>query len=588
MPSSDGASSHTGAASEIGDDGSIGGGLDSGESDPGTRRLRSLLSEADRRYRGRSDVSDTEEDDIDVHDAQEEGEEEGNAGRFIGPPPRRCSSSPPPKRQQRPQRRPSCRRGVEADDDENDCDGDDEDEAAMALAAAVKAVLVCPPGELARNSGVGSCSSSATRLGLSLDRTGDDRTEGSREGEEVDKDGVSAAEAVAAALAWGFTSPKLSRVEEEAWLGTDESEGDVGGVEAAVRAALAVGWSPQPSGQAANRRKKTRGSRVGRDGHRPPDRDRAAVDGGADGGVTAADVSTSIREEDMTTVSKVSRGGVDAGTGEWLEAREPDTLPPSPMVSSLASGSTRSVGKDHAALSAHSNPPKRCQCRAVRDRLLDDFCVQPDRHDEFTNGVSPALSRNHSEDGPRCSDCHGSRGLAVAAIERDTADADGLLRRGAIARRQAPPGGNSDLSALIGAASRIASLPPLEHARLAQMERLSDRSDGCSRRGSDERVEYNVDDLSTSVVPVAAAAEALVRVGADACNEGGNADDTTPYRFLRLAGVGRGWPPGVDPARREEWLSPVEFEAVFAMPFGAFRALPSWRQVILKQDVLLF
>ena len=60
------------------------------------------------------------------------------------------------------------------------------------------------------------------------------------------------------------------------------------------------------------------------------------------------------------------------------------------------------------------------------------------------------------------------------------------------------------------------------------------------------------------------------------------------YGFRRLAGLGHGWPKGVDPTCREEWLSPTEFEAVFGMTFQQFKALPRWRKAMMKREVLLF
>ncbi|CAM9903873.1 unnamed protein product, partial [Hapterophycus canaliculatus] len=60
------------------------------------------------------------------------------------------------------------------------------------------------------------------------------------------------------------------------------------------------------------------------------------------------------------------------------------------------------------------------------------------------------------------------------------------------------------------------------------------------------------------------------------------------YRYRRLAGSGRGWPPRVDPASREEWLCTAEFEAVFRMTYAAFKALPLWKQIVLKREVCLF
>lgn len=74
----------------------------------------------------------------------------------------------------------------------------------------------------------------------------------------------------------------------------------------------------------------------------------------------------------------------------------------------------------------------------------------------------------------------------------------------------------------------------------------------------------------------------------DAMAEEAAAPAEAAYGFRRLAGLGRGWPKGVEPTRREEWLSASEFVAVFGMTFEEFRALPRWRKAIMKREVLLF
>lgn len=175
-------------------------------------------------------------------------------------------------------------------------------------------------------------------------------------------------------------------------------------------------------------------------------------------------------------------------------------------------------------------------------------------------------------------------------------------------------GRSNSCHVFLEAASRIAALPPLERSVLAGLDRSSDdEGDGGSDcggggggdcRGDVKRDATSRRPLSREAAPfsggtagaAAAAASAagpreelpLLRVGfAESRREA--AAPTTAYRYRRLAGnSGRGWPPRVDPTRREEWLCAIEFEAVFAMKFGEFRALPSWKRTILKQEVHLF
>lgn len=136
-----------------------------------------------------------------------------------------------------------------------------------------------------------------------------------------------------------------------------------------------------------------------------------------------------------------------------------------------------------------------------------------------------------------------------------------------------------------GPAARIAALSPFEQALLAQISRLSDdENDYGSTDGIGGHAPKS-DGGTPSRGQVILPGHGLVRVGA---GEEENASGTTPYRYRRLAGISRGWPPKVDPAHREEWLSPVEFEAVFGMRFGAFKKLPPWKKVIAKQEVRLF
>ena len=62
-------------------------------------------------------------------------------------------------------------------------------------------------------------------------------------------------------------------------------------------------------------------------------------------------------------------------------------------------------------------------------------------------------------------------------------------------------------------------------------------------------------------------------------------DGTYPYRAL-VRGVR--WPAGVDPDRRENYLSEADFVAAFRLDRQAWAGLPRWRQVELKKGASLF
>ncbi|CAM9936804.1 unnamed protein product [Ectocarpus sp. 8 AP-2014] len=181
----------------------------------------------------------------------------------------------------------------------------------------------------------------------------------------------------------------------------------------------------------------------------------------------------------------------------------------------------------------------------------------------------------------------------------------------AAAATVAPPSGSDSSSQLLfAAANRISALPAQERSLLAELDRASDVDEGAGDGdggGGGGGGGGFVDDaggvvaangdktnegsppspsLSGDGNPARASAEPpLLRVGSG----GGDGGGTTPFRYRRLMGLSRrGWPSCVNPARREEWLCPVEFEAVFAMSFSEFRALPSWKRVALKRELLLF
>ncbi|CAM9298966.1 unnamed protein product [Ectocarpus sp. 12 AP-2014] len=180
-------------------------------------------------------------------------------------------------------------------------------------------------------------------------------------------------------------------------------------------------------------------------------------------------------------------------------------------------------------------------------------------------------------------------------------------------------GSDSSSQLLLAAANRISALPAQERSLLAELDRASDVDEGegdgdgggggggfiddtgvvvaangdktnegviSSPHGGHEDGAPASPSLSDDGNPARESAEPkLLRVGSG----GGDGGGTTPFRYRRLMGLSRrGWPSCVNPARREEWLCPVEFEAVFAMSFSEFRALPSWKRVALKRELLLF
>ncbi|CAM9392208.1 unnamed protein product [Ectocarpus sp. 4 AP-2014] len=188
----------------------------------------------------------------------------------------------------------------------------------------------------------------------------------------------------------------------------------------------------------------------------------------------------------------------------------------------------------------------------------------------------------------------------------------------AAAATVAPASGSDSSSQLLfAAANRMSTLPAQERSLLAELDCASDvdeqMGDGDGDGGGfvDDAgvvVAANGDKTNEGVIsspqgghedgappspslsgdgnPARASAEPpLLRVGSGGVDGSG----TTPFRYRRLMGLcRRGWPSCVNPARREEWLCPVEFEAVFAMSFSEFRALPSWKRVALKRELLLF
>lgn len=62
-------------------------------------------------------------------------------------------------------------------------------------------------------------------------------------------------------------------------------------------------------------------------------------------------------------------------------------------------------------------------------------------------------------------------------------------------------------------------------------------------------------------------------------------DPTTTYPLAQLQ---KECPEGVNPSRKQEYLSPEEFQAAFGMDIDKFRELKDWKQKDLKKKVNLF
>lgn len=252
-------------------------------------------------------------------------------------------------------------------------------------------------------------------------------------------------------------------------------------------------------------------------------------------------------------------------SGAEEESRESETLPPSPVVSGSPSTSTGSF---------QDKDDQQLQCRRAieypRHSDHDEPCEEEPRL-----GIGMGLAGGEGRGpigrgflGSYASLRHASFRVRDARSRAEIERAELLLD---VFGTEDPPIGFADVSGIVGPASRITALPPLERARLDQIDGVLS-SDVC-----DESV---FSDPS----------KALVRVGAEKRSSlaDGDRDGTAPYRYRRLVGVGGSWPPEVDPDHREQWLAPAEFEAVFEMSFEAFEKLPWWKQLSLKQEVCLF
>ncbi|CAM9184304.1 unnamed protein product [Ectocarpus sp. 13 AM-2016] len=230
--------------------------------------------------------------------------------------------------------------------------------------------------------------------------------------------------------------------------------------------------------------------------------------------------------------------------------------------------------------------------------------------------ISSSNGRVHQGGGATKSPGGDSPSLATRTLNREERirTVFGQKAVEAAAATVAPASGSDSSSQLLfAAANRISALPAQERSLLAELDRASDVNEGegdgggfvddagvvvadngaktnegviSSPQGGHEDGAPASPSLAGDGNPARASAEPkLLRVG----SAEGDGGETTPFRYRRLMGLSRrGWPSCVNPARREEWLCPVEFEAVFAMSFLEFRALPSWKRVALKRELLLF
>ncbi|KNC52797.1 uncharacterized protein AMSG_12193 [Thecamonas trahens ATCC 50062] len=82
----------------------------------------------------------------------------------------------------------------------------------------------------------------------------------------------------------------------------------------------------------------------------------------------------------------------------------------------------------------------------------------------------------------------------------------------------------------------------------------------------------------------APAAKPKPAAAAPAASSGGAAGTTYSLAELQSATL----PPGVDPARKQDWLSDADFQTAFGMDRAAFAALPAWKAETLRRKAKLF
>jgi hypothetical protein len=92
----------------------------------------------------------------------------------------------------------------------------------------------------------------------------------------------------------------------------------------------------------------------------------------------------------------------------------------------------------------------------------------------------------------------------------------------------------------------------------------------------DEDLWANLDELYAEA--------AAQQAPATANGGGGYGGGLFPYSLL----AGPECPESVDPSRKEDYLSPAEFQVVFGMDRAAFDALPAWKKANLKKSKHLF
>lgn len=461
---------------------------------------------------------------------------------------------------------------------------------------------------------------------------------------DEDRDAAAVAEAVAAALAWNAPSPHLSCVEEESGLSAEESAAtDLGSAGFAMHAALArqpvaTPFRPRHERTSSSSISRRRGGKS----ERTPDSDGNVDSGGRHWQIehpTNPTLHTNVRNTNgkldhaVNPKELVPQHFPDADPGDDAamsgedcsedshSGGGSDTLPPSSLASSSASETLCVHGTGNTEIAA---PTGLVEAVEDEDGTGDGESTPTRRRLSSKSRRSSsmkvaALAQHFSSD----ADCGPHEEIGLLAVRdgriasndrRSDSEENPQRRDGTVVgvcpwRWEAMGGGSDSISPsrmapaeTTGPAQRIAALPNHDLAQLAEIDEASDHDVNCGEQegvAAGHGVETGAQELSridrysscSSASASTCVWKALVRVGAGV---EGDACDTTPgkasrpHRFQRLTGMGRVWPSGVDPAKREEWLAPAEFQAVFAMPFREFQALPSWRKVILKQRVQLF
>lgn len=642
-------------ACEEGFSGGSGSGSDGGpvDCDPGSLRLRSLLQAADRALSPSGSGSFTSS----CCDGESESESGDKESREDKGPPRFVARAASARRfmdRARASPADSSIAAVGGDAGGGDkagataADQDADVESAEALAAALEAVLLCPPQVLARSTSCqGQCSFLASLLMPTSEPSPSDRgddhpcSRGGACGGDGEEDDEAAEDAVKAALAWSFPVPNLPSVVEEAGQECESKD----------RRTVSKEWDIV-----------TFSAPGSRSNAMPESAEAAAAEGGCCASDSAV-VLAGYREGFAVNDDKARRraSATSSSSGE----PDADTLPPSPMLTGQLSARTPS----NVCSAAETSPAAAASSEAAaadgRDSRSSDEClaVTPTESGRGLGFAPCDISRERSttqgglvytktaaddDDSGSVEDTGGTDGggggggrkprrssfgnaASWASTDRRGHQRSrwGSMNMGEFSPEDAPPsatalaqereklllsvfgrhagaaelatvGRSNSCHVFLEAAGRITALPPLERSLLTELDRSSDDEGGggdsdCGVDGYGDvasrlrAMEIAPSPEGTAAASVVSRGPPLLRVGCGEAEAGRNAAPTTAYRYRRLAGNSRrGWPPQVDPMRREEWLCPIEFDAVFGMKFAEFRELPSWKRILLKQEVHLF